>query len=110
MHSSHRFLPLSKVEAGMVLSDEVLDAQGHVLLPAGAVISANLLARLPAHGISALPIAVPADAAHPAVDRDAVLRRVARVFRRIDPHDPAHAPSRALRRAVEAYRLGEVLP
>lgn len=108
MLSSHRFLPLSKVEVGMVLSDEVLDAQGHVLLPAGTVITANLLARLPAHGIDALPIAVAADTASAAVDRETVLRRTAHIFRRIDPHDPAHAPSRTLRRVVEAFRLGEV--
>lgn len=105
MHPSHRFVPLAKVEAGMVLSDEVLDGQGHVLLPAGAVITPSLLARLPAHGISALPIAVPSAPGLP-LDREAVLNRIAHVFRHIDPHDPAHAPSRVLRRALEAYRLG----
>lgn len=109
MLSSHRFVPLAKVEAGMVLSDEVLDGQGHVLLPAGAVITDSLLARLPAHGISALPITV-SSAPEAPVDREAVLGRVAHVFRRIDPHDPAHAPSRVLRRALEAYRLGEPRP
>jgi hypothetical protein len=106
MHSNHRFVPLAQVEAGMVLSDEVLDGQGHVLLPAGAVITAALLARLPAHGISALPIAV-ASAPEAPVDRKAVLGRLAHLFRRIDPHEPTHAPSRVLRRALEAYRLGE---
>lgn len=107
MHSSHRFLPLSKIEAGMVLSDEVRDGQGHVLLPAGATITADLLARLPAHGVSALPIAVPPAGSDMPVDREAVLGRIAHVFRGIDPHDPAHAASRMLRRALETYKLGE---
>lgn len=107
MLSSHRFLPLSKVEAGMVLSDEVRDRQGHVLLPAGATITADLLARMPAHGVSALPIAVPADSSDIPIDRNAVLGRIAHVFRAIDPHDPAHAAARVLRRALETYRLGE---
>lgn len=110
MLSSHRFLPLSKVEPGMVLSDEVRDGQGQVLLPAGAVLTDDLIARLPAHGVSALPIAVPDDHPEAPLDRDAVLHRVAEVFRRIDPYDPAHAASRMLRRAVETYRLGEVQP
>ncbi|HEY1044594.1 MAG TPA: hypothetical protein VGE60_12095 [Telluria sp.] len=108
MLSSHRFLPLSKVEAGMVLSDELLDGQGQVLLPAGAVISAALIPRLRAHGVSALPIACAPAPSAPPMDRDAILCRVAHVFRSIDPHDPGHAPSRALRHAVLAYRLGEV--
>ncbi|MFD2366776.1 hypothetical protein [Pseudoduganella sp. GCM10020061] len=110
MLSSHRFLPLARVEAGMVLSDEVLDGQGQVLLPAGTVITADLLARLPAHGVDALPIAVPPAASGEPLDRDAIQRRIAQVFRRIDPADPAHAASLQLRHAVEAYRLGEVLP
>lgn len=109
MLSSHRFLPIAKVRAGMVLFEDVLDGQGHVLLPAGVVLTDALIARLPAHGISALPIAVtPAESAPP-VDRAAVLQRIAQVFRRIDPHDPAQAPTRELRRMVEAYRLGEML-
>lgn len=110
MHPTHRFVPLEKVEAGMVLSDEVLDRQGHVLLPAGATVTADLIARLHAHGVSALPIMFATSATEEPIDRDAVLQRIAHVFRNIDPDDPAHAPARALRRAVETYRLGEALP
>lgn len=103
MHTRHRVIPLSRAEAGMVLSDEILDRNGNVLLPAGAVLSEGVIARLPAHEVSALSIVDDAEALP--IDRDAAQRRVAHLFRHIDPHDPAQASSRLLRRAVEAYRL-----
>lgn len=106
MISSHRFLPLAQVEPGMVLSDDVLDAFGKVLLPAGATITGNILARLPAHGIETLPIAI-ATAPREPIDRDAVMQRIAHIFRKTDPHDPAMFTTRQLRRFIENYRLQE---
>ncbi|HEU4852212.1 MAG TPA: hypothetical protein VFT37_08665 [Telluria sp.] len=105
MVSSHRYLQLDQVEPGMTLADELLDGQGKVLLPAGAVLTESILARLPSHGIDALPIAVPPAQAEASVDRDAVLARLAHVFRGVDPHDPAQASTRLLRRLVQEYRL-----
>lgn len=110
MDSSHRYMPLDQVEPGMTLSDEVLDGQGKVLLPAGAVLTEGILARLPSHDISALPIAVLPALPETAMDRDAVLARLAHIFRGADPHDPAGAGTRELRRFVEHYRLGETAP
>lgn len=104
--SHHRYMTLDEAEPGMTLADELLDGQGKVLLPAGAVLTESILARLPAHGVSALPISVPAPP-EPAVDRDAVLQRLAHIFRHVDPYDPQHASTRLLRRFIESYRLGE---
>lgn len=39
-------LPLEQIEAGMIVSAAVLDAGGHVLVPAGTEISESLLAAL----------------------------------------------------------------
>ena len=40
----------------MVLSDVLLDRQGQVLLPQGAVLTATMIALLPRHGIDRLPV------------------------------------------------------
>lgn len=104
--SSHRFLPLAQVEPGMVLSDNLLDAYGKTLLPAGATLTKDILARLPAHGVSSLPIALPQEAKAP-IDREAVMQRIAHIFRKTDPYDPAQFTTRQLRRFIEDYRLQE---
>lgn len=106
MSSSHRFVPLAQVEPGMVLSDNLLDAYGKTLLPAGATLTRDILARLPAHGVASLPIAVPNEP-RPPVDREAVMQRIAHVFRHTDPFDPAMFTTRQLRRFIENYRLQE---
>lgn len=107
MLSSHRFLPLAQVASGMTLSDDLLDAQGKVLLPGGTVLTQQMLARLPAHGVQALPIVVAAPP-RPPVDRDAVMQRIAHIFRKTDPFEPAMFTTRQLRRFVENYRLEEL--
>ena len=104
--SSHRFLPLAQVEPGMVLSDDLLDAYGKTLLPAGATLTQDILARLPGHGVASLPIAVPEQPKAP-IDRDAVMQRIAHIFRKTDPYDPAQFTTRQLRRFIENYRLQE---
>lgn len=106
MISSHRFVPLAQAEPGMVLSDNLLDAYGKILLPAGATLSRDILARLPAHGIESLPIALPEEAKAP-IDRAAVMQRIAHIFRKTDPYDPALFTTRQLRRFIEDYRLRE---
>src|SRR4051812_942230 len=56
MTSNYQPLNLAQVQPGMVLSDELLDVQGHVLLPQGTVLTEAMLALMPRHGISVLPI------------------------------------------------------
>jgi hypothetical protein len=49
-------MALAEVQPGMVLSDVLLDVQGKVLLPQGTVLTEAMLALMPRHGISVLPI------------------------------------------------------
>ena len=56
MSSAYQHLALAEVRPGMVLSDVLLDQQGQVLLPQGAVLTAAIIALLPRHGIDMLAV------------------------------------------------------
>jgi hypothetical protein len=84
MNSPFHHLALDDVRPGMVLSDVLLDRQGQVLLPQGAVLTANIIALLPRHGIDRLPV-LRTDSEAPAaalIDEAAVTAHLARLFRR----------------------------
>ena len=107
MSAAYQHLALSQVKPGMILSDDLLDQQGQVLLPKGAVLSARTIALLPGHGIELVAVLVPWGAG-PAVtpDEDAILRRQARLFRKnAVPDDDAWATS-ILQRYILDFRLG----
>ena len=107
MSTAHQHLTLAQVKPGMVLSDQLLDKQGQVLLPKGAVLTASIIALLPKHGIAMLAV-VPGDAdlmAEPALDVAQVQARLDHLFRRHDPADADDSATAALRRYVEDYRL-----
>lgn len=87
-----RDLPLAQARAGMVLSGELRDAHGHVLLPAGAVLTAAMLASLARHGIAMLPV------------RDPHGERVGYLFRKLDA--ASAEASVALRAYLHSYRSG----
>jgi len=104
MSTAHQHLTLAQVKPGMVLSDQLLDKQGQVLLPKGAVLTTSIIGLLPKHGITMLAV-VPGDAdlmAEPALDVVQVQARLDHLFRRADPDDSATA---TLRRYIEDYRL-----
>ena len=65
MNLAYQHLALAEVQPGMVLSDVLLDRQGQVLLPQGAVLTAAIIALLPRHGIDRLPVLRTDDAAPP---------------------------------------------
>ncbi|HEV7813574.1 MAG TPA: hypothetical protein VGP06_00560 [Janthinobacterium sp.] len=108
MTASHQHLALAQVQAGMILSDELLDIQGHVLLPQGTVLTDAMLALMPRHGIAALPIVRSGVS-----DEELALRRerhrqgLARLFRKNDPGSDADWATGLLRRFAEVYRLGK---
>lgn len=106
MHAAYQHLALSQVEPGMILSDELLDKQGQVLLPRGAVLTAATIALLPAHGIDTLAVLLPGGAAvaKTAPDAEAIELRLARLFRHVDVDDPAWA-SGTLQRYISDFRL-----
>ncbi|WP_202419689.1 hypothetical protein [Pseudoduganella guangdongensis] len=109
MTATYRHLPLADVQPGMVLSDELLDQQGQVLLPAGTVLTEKMLERLPGHGVESLAIAddTPADPVLLAAQRAAQLERIAVLFRRHDPDNSEDWAANALRALVTDFRVGK---
>lgn len=107
MSAAYQHLALSQVKPGMILSDELLDQQGQVLLPKGAVLTANTIGLLPGHGIEMLAVLRPEGEAAPAVplNHEAVERRLAHLFRKHAGGDADQA-SALLQRYMGDYRLG----
>ena len=112
MSAAYQHLALTEVKPGMILSDELLDAQGQVLLPKGAVLTANTIALLPGHGIAMLAVLRSgADARERPRPADAVIEhRQDHLFRHNDPQDRADWATAILRRNMLAYRLERELP
>jgi hypothetical protein len=112
MSSAYQHLALADVRPGMVLSDVLLDRQGQVLLPEGAVLTASIIALLPRHGIEALAVLRQnAESAEAAPDYAMLQQRLAHLFRHndIENHDAVNhegSASTLLRRYMEGYRLG----
>lgn len=108
MSSSYQHLALADVQPGMVLSDELLDAHGKVLLPQGTELTAEMLALMPRHGIQALPIMRgEKDPAAQAAENALQAARIAHLFRLHDPDDGEDWAAASLRRLISNYRLGE---
>ncbi|KQV91002.1 hypothetical protein ASD15_02810 [Massilia sp. Root351] len=108
MTATYQHLPVGQVEAGMILSDELLDAHGKVLLPQGTVLTESMLALMARHGIEALPIATvqqPSEAEQ-AAGRQQQLARIGQLFHKNDPDSDSDWATALLRRFVTDYRLG----
>lgn len=83
MASRSKQLALADVIPGMVLSDDLLDSQGKVLLPQGVTLSEATLAALVRHNIDMLPILCEElSAADQAAEQEQHRRRLARLFRK----------------------------
>ena len=106
MSSAYQHLPLAEVRPGMVLSDVLLDQQGQVLLPQGAVLTAPIIALLPRHGIEMLAVRTGGADAAPAPDQAAIQARLAHPFRHNDIDNNDDWATGILHRYVEDYRLG----
>lgn len=106
MTAVYQHLALADVRPGMVLSDEIVDPQGQVLLPRGAVLTAATIALLPRHGVISLAVlAAPGDAAAPAPDLAAIQLRLDRLFRKNDADDQNDWATGILRRYIADFRL-----
>jgi hypothetical protein len=93
MTSNYQPLNLAQVRPGMILSDELLDAQGHVLLPQGTVLTEAMLALMPRHGIAVLPILqeqVSPEAVQATLNHHEA--RIAQLFRKNEPTATATGP------------------
>ena len=105
MSVAYQHQPLSELRPGMILFDELLDGQGHVLLPHGTVLTAASIAQLLRHGIESVAVQVAGGADEPEADLAAVEQRLAHLFRKNDIDDQNDWATGILRRYVEDYRL-----
>ena len=105
MSVAHQHQPLAELRPGMILYDELLDGQGHVLLPHGAVLTAATIAQLLRHGIESVSVQVAGAAEEPEADLAAIELRLAHLFRKNDIDDQNDWATGILRRYVEDYRL-----
>ena len=118
MNAAYQHLALADVRPGMVLSDELLDQQGKVLLPQGAILSAAIIALLPGHGVDRLAVLcgdtadgtpAPRPGPAPGTDPAAQQARLAQLFRHSGAKAEAEAgedsASALLRRYIEHHRL-----
>lgn len=105
MISRYKEIELDDAEDGMVLCTQVLDHQGGVLLPKGALLTDALINSLRRRGIDAVHVvdmAVSEDQL--AEERERVRQRLAELFR--VPH--AGAAGDMLREQMTAYRLNKL--
>jgi hypothetical protein len=108
MSSGYTLTALAAVQPGTILSDELLDRQGHVLLPQGAVLTDAVIASLARHGIAMVPVL---SAGAQASDPEQVQTRLDHLFRKNGRDDDQDWATGLLRRYVEDYRHGrEVAP
>ena len=107
MTGNYHQLALAQVRPGMVLSDVLLDVQGHVLLPQGTVLTEAMLALMPRHGIAILPIT--GEDVAPEVAQATLTRhqqRIDQLLRKNDADSDSDWATALLRRFVSDYRLG----
>jgi hypothetical protein len=110
MSAGYKLTELARARPGMALSDDLLDRQGQVLLPKGAVLTDATLASLARHGVDVLPL-VDAAGETPGPDAAAVQARLDYLFRNNDRDNGNDWATGILRRYVEDLRLErEVAP
>lgn len=103
MSDDHELVPVARALPGMVLSDELLDSHGLVLLARGTILSEPIILSLGRHQIDMVPVA--RVEAHRAPDPVAVQARLDRLFRLHQRDDDDDWAGNLLRRYVEDYRL-----
>lgn len=103
MSDDHELVPVASALPGMVLSDELLDSNGLVLLAKGTVLSEAIIASFARHQIGMVPVA--RVEAHRTPDTAAVQARLDVIFRRHDRDDDNDWAGNLLRRYIEDYRL-----
>ncbi len=82
MNKANRYLTIAKVEPGMILADDLLDKQGHMLLPAKTALNAAMITSIVHHGIHHLSIQIDAlSADQMRQESEAKLSRLEQLFR-----------------------------
>jgi hypothetical protein len=106
MSAAYQHLALSDVKPGMILSDELLDQQGQVLLPKGARLTAKIISLLPGHGIDMLAVLrAPGDDPGNVLDHSVIERRLAHLFRKNASSGGPESATDILQRYISNFRL-----
>ncbi|MBC3934583.1 hypothetical protein [Undibacterium rugosum] len=103
MSKQSRYLPLTKLEAGMVLAHDLLDKMGHVLLPAGVTLSDATIKSIAHHDVHLLSVV--SDAGEQIIDVEELQRQLKRIdylFR----HASNEGAMQTLRQFIVHYREG----
>jgi hypothetical protein len=109
MSAAYKLTELALARPGMALSEDLLDKQGQVLLPKGAVLTEAMLASLARHNVEMLPLAIGGEAED--ADPAEIQARLDHLFRRNERGNDDDWATGILRRYVEDYRFGrEVAP
>ncbi|MDQ1830535.1 hypothetical protein [Massilia scottii] len=106
MTPAEETIDIDDASEGMVLAQDLRDAGGGVLLPAGATLSASSLASLRRRGIEQVQVvgaASPVEEATVRAERERQCARLERLFRRCLTGSPANASAVLFERLL-AYR------
>lgn len=103
MTTAYQLIGLAQAVPGMVLSDVLLDRQGQMLLPPGAVLTESVLASLGRHGVEMVPVLL--SEADSAPDPSVVQARLDHLFRRHERDNDDDRATGILRQYIEDYRL-----
>ena len=96
---------IGDVTAGMVLADDLLDLQGHVLLPKGAALSPAMIEALHRHQVDVVPVSTGETTAEEnLMEQSQFAERIALLFRKV-PEDDTSAIA-VVRQYIRDYRLG----
>ena len=101
---AHQHLALEQLKPGMTLSDDLIDRQGQILLRQGTVLSEQIIALLPRHGIEGVSVVLE-QAAGPAADPAVAEARLDWLFRKAERADSDNWASQVLRGYIKDYRL-----
>ena len=107
MDKRHHFLPIHQISQGMALADDLMDKQGHVLLPAGTIISEGMLKSLERHDIHQLSILIeemPGDEQAHLLELQKKVDRLNTLFRK----RPYESPTDILQTYIQKYREGNM--
>ena len=104
MNRQHTQISLDEAEPGMILADDLFDARGQVLLPAGAALTPTILSALQRRDIGTMSIL---GDEIPEIDNSKNLeeheQRLASVFRKQSDDDMA---TEILRQFIYNFRFG----
>ncbi len=103
MSQRHRYLPIARISAGMILADELLDKLGHVLLPAGTKLTQHMINSMEHHDVHQLSILVEEteeEIAETLATKEKKRERLKFIFR----HGPYTEPTATLQAYIEKYR------